>query len=322
MLHRPLFLFLQKTWTGEITVDSNLNNSNNVVIEVYAQDNALNASTESISVQIDTTSPEITVSYSNNTANGDLFKNGRTAQISIRERNFSREYVNLTVTRNGADDFRTLEWTSSGGTGNGDDTIWYAELPFTTDGDYTFAIDCTDLATNKSAETQFVEGTICPNSFTIDATSPQISVVFTDTDDTPKSNYYKEPRTATITIVEQHFDKAVASTGVVITGDNDGTKVETVLSDWNDNGNTHTATVVFSEDAKYHLSVEYTDIAGNEGEYVDIDGNRIDSGTYDFYVDSIIQRIKETLSKKSELLDLSNNHNILCIIAFYLIYYK
>ena len=271
----PLQSNLQKTWTGEIQVDGELNNSNDVVIEIYAQDNALNSSTQTTSLKIDTTPPEITVSYNNNTAINNLFSSGRTAQISIQERNFSDKYVNLKVTRDGVADTRLLSWSSSG---SGDNTVWYAELPLTQDGDYTFAIDCTDLAANKSAETKFVDGTIFPDSFTIDATKPQIDVVFVDVDKDPKDGYYyKKPRTASITINELHFDEETATKGIKVTGKNDGENVDAIISNWVNVGNTHKATVNFSEDAEYHFSVSYTDTAGNKG----------DTTTDDFCVDTI-----------------------------------
>ena len=59
---------LQQSWNDRITVDSRLNNSNDVVIEVYAEDNAQNSSEADTSIKIDITDPTIDVSYDNNSA--------------------------------------------------------------------------------------------------------------------------------------------------------------------------------------------------------------------------------------------------------------
>lgn len=263
----PLQNELQKSWNGEITVDSRQNNSNDVIVEVYAEDNAGNSSTERITLKIDVTPPSIIVSYTNNTTQNDLFKAGRTAEITIYERNFSEKYVNLKTTKNGESYIESVAWSSSGGSGNGDDTAWTASVPFNEDGDYTFAINCTDLASNPSGQISFADGTVLGDKFTVDGTVPKISVVFADKDTEPKGSYYKGTRTATITIEEHHFNKESALNGIVITGSNDGTAVEVKPSAWQNgqNSDIYTATAVFEKDADYTITVDYTDEAGNAG---------------------------------------------------------
>ncbi|MDE7121436.1 MAG: hypothetical protein K2O42_04670, partial [Oscillospiraceae bacterium] len=225
----PQYNDLLKTWEGEVTVSGELNNSNDVVLEVYAQDNVLNASVETLSLSIDTTPPSISVSFNNNQVQNELFKDGRTARISIAERNFSKEYVNIVTTKDGVEYQASAVWEQSGGTGNGDNTVWYTDLPFSGDGDYTFSIDCSDLAANKSSQVIYVDGTVLPSEFTIDATIPDIKVEFIDKDSTPKGNYYKDERTATITIDELHFNKEKASSGITVRGTDDGKSVNAVI---------------------------------------------------------------------------------------------
>ncbi len=263
----PLQNELQKSWNGEITVDSRQNNSNDVIVEVYAEDNAGNSSTERIALKIDVTPPSVIVSYTNNTTQNDLFKEGRTAKITIYERNFSDKYVNLKTTKNGDSYIESVAWSSSGGTGNGDDTAWTASVPFNEDGDYTFAIDCTDLASNPSGQMSFADGTVLGDKFTVDGTAPKISIVFADEDKEPQGSYYKGTRTATITIEEHHFNKEVAWDGIKIIGSNDGKAVEVTPSAWQNgqNSDIYTATAVFENDADYSITVSYTDEAGNEG---------------------------------------------------------
>ncbi|MDE5770534.1 MAG: Ig-like domain repeat protein [Ruminococcus sp.] len=274
----PLQNELLQTWTGEITVDSNLNNSNDVVIEVYAEDNAYNSSSNEISIKIDVTAPTIQVSYDNNTSNGELFKDYRTARIAVTERNFSEEYVTILINNQ---PYNANGWTSSGGAGNGDDTIWTANVPFTADGDYTFSINCTDLASNPSSEVDYGVSAY-PTEFTIDATKPEISVEFIEEENTNVDNYYQNPRIAQITIDELHFDNVMATEGVkcsVTTDVHDDSKnTPVVLSEWTHipDTNKYVATMQMQEDAKYNLDVKYTDMAGNAG----------DSYQTEFYVDN------------------------------------
>lgn len=302
----PLQNELQQSWNGEIKVDSRQNNSNDVIVEVYAEDNAGNTSTERISLKIDVTPPSIVVSYNNNTARNDLFKDGRTATITIYERNFSDKYVVLKTERNGSSYIDSAAWSSSGGTGNGDNTTWTAAIPFNEDGDYTFAIKCTDLASNPSGQTNFADGTVLGEKFTIDGTAPRISVIFEDEDSSPQGSYYKAARTATIAIDEHHFNREIAKNGIVITGSNDGTVVEVKPSDWQNgqNADIYTATAVFKQDSDYKINVSYTDEAGNAAAPVE----------YSFTVDKIDPALSVRVNDKKGFG--AYNNSVLPVISY------
>ena len=70
-------------------VKASNNNSNDVLIKVTAQDRAGNKFAASQAVKIDTTVPEITVSYNNNDVKNDkYFSAGRVMTIEYKERNF------------------------------------------------------------------------------------------------------------------------------------------------------------------------------------------------------------------------------------------
>ncbi len=272
----PQYSDLLQVWEGEVTISSELNNSNDVVLEIYAQDNVMNASVETISLSIDITPPQILVSFDNNQMQNDLFRGGRTARINISERNFSKEYVNIIAKKDGVEYSPSVIWEQTEGSGNGDNTLWYADVPFSEDGTYSLSIECTDLAENKSSEINYAEGTVLPSDFSIDATIPEITVEFSDKDTNPQGNYYKGERIATITIDEKNFNKENATSGIKVTGDADGRPITTTVSEWKESGTQHTTTVAFSEDAKYHLNVGYTDEAGNAGKEFNTD----------FYVDN------------------------------------
>lgn len=101
----------------------------------------------------------------------------------------------------------------------------------------------------------------------IDKTNPRVDIRFDqENGDSLNEEFYRNDRTATITINERNFDPA----GVLLSVENtDGTIP--ALSDWSTvaNGgdpdaNSHTATLLFHEDGDYTVSMQYTDIAGNK----------------------------------------------------------
>ncbi len=250
---------LQRAFEAELTVRSELNNSNDVVVEVYAEDNAGNSTVNQISLRIDITAPEITVTYNNNNVTNDLFNAPRTATISITERNFDERYVHAIVNdaeRGG------LGWTVSGGTGNGDNTTWTASIPFTADGSYTFEIGCTDLASNRNGQVNY-GNSVSPNSFTIDATKPVIQVNFVEGENPHNGQYFQKSRIAEISVDDLHFSDQSTRITILL----DGKAVENKDA-WTmaANSNKHVKRVTFDQEGSYTFSVSSTDLAGNTAE--------------------------------------------------------
>lgn len=173
---------LLQSWAGEITVDSKLNNSNDVVIAVYAEDNSRNGSEDEAAIKIDITAPTIDVSYDNNSVDSEkFFKNDRTATIVVTERNFNADDVKVTITNTDSVIPTIGEWKKTEGTGNQDDTKWTTTVTYSADGDYTFAIAYTDLANNACAGARYGDSA-APTEFTIDKTIPTVSVSYSNND--------------------------------------------------------------------------------------------------------------------------------------------
>ena len=89
--------------------------------------------------------------------------------------------------------------------------------------------------------------------FTIDQTTPEVSVRF-DNNSAVNGKYFPAGRTATITVVEHNFDENMVALDV--TGASGITK-------WVDDGDTHTATVSFLNDADCKFAIRVMDKAGN-----------------------------------------------------------
>jgi hypothetical protein len=210
---------------------------------------------------IDSVGPKITVSYDNNSAqNEKYFKADRTATITVIDRNVDNSKIPIRTEVSVPGSF---SWSSGGG--NGANDRWVKRLGYNTDGDYTLQLgNCTDALGNKASITY--EGT-APNAFTIDKTVPVISVTF-DNNSFQNGKYYKDPRTATVTIQEHNFrgsDVQISQTGDAASA-----------GGFNEGGDSHSATIYYGTDGDYSFNVNYTDLAGNPAQVVTVDEFTVD----------------------------------------------
>lgn len=131
----------------------------------------------------------------------------------------------------------------------------------TNDADYTFNISAEDIVGNKSGDVNY-GNSLAPTKFTVDKTVPVISVAY-DNNNAAEAGFYKEQRTATVTIQEHNFE----TSRVVLTmnaTDNGNPASAPTISGWSGSGDTHTATISFASDAVYTWTLAYTDKAGNK----------------------------------------------------------
>lgn len=260
---------LISSWAGSIRIDASRFNSNFVMVEITAEDNAGNVRTTTTkegAIRIDITAPKIDVSYSNNTAdNGTYFKAERVATVTITERNFEPSQVRITLTNRNGSVPQVAGWTRTPSAGNGDNDRWVATIRYSNDGDYQFDIAYTDQAGNAAGEANY--GTsVAPKAFTIDRTQPTILVTY-DNNEVFNNSYYQKERTATIQITEKNLDPNGADKSrvkITITATQDGSAVTLpTVSSWSSNGTQHTATVSYTADAVYTFDIAVTDKAGN-----------------------------------------------------------
>ncbi|MEG2813716.1 MAG: Ig-like domain repeat protein, partial [Oscillospiraceae bacterium] len=258
------------SFNSSIVIDKNLNNSNNVVVEVIAIDNAGNTKTSKTSVSeimIDITKPTIDVSYDNNNivveSGKNYFKQDRQATVTITERNFNSKKVNFQITgTNGAkptiSEFRTIR-----AGGNGDNTKHIATITYSADGDYTFNVSYVDEAINANSGVNYARNSAAPTSFVIDKTAPKLDVSYSN-NNVKNGKFFKANRIATITVVEHNFlPKNVLITKTATK--NNAVIAQPALSNWVTNGDTHTATLNFNVDGDYTFDVKMSDNAKNDG---------------------------------------------------------
>lgn len=197
---------------------------------------------------IDKTVPVINVSFDNNrVANGKYYNAARTATITVDEHNFNGADVQTAITSN------TSTPGVNGWSTGGD--VHTATVPFTTDGNYSFTVNYTDLAGN-AAEVYSVD------EFVIDLTKPEIEIF--DIEDKSANNGEVAPgvrysdtnydvKGVSITYSgAEHAEKAVDGARTSITN---GESIK--MADFE-----HTA----ETDDIYTMVAKVTDLAGNSDE--------------------------------------------------------
>lgn len=277
-------------WRGSVTVDSTLNNSNDVLIVITARDNAGNSVQAEQTIRIDKTAPKIQVRYDNNQAvNDTYFRGDRHAYVSITERNFDPSAVQLSITNTDGVMPEISDWSRQDGSGNQDDTVWTAVITYQADGDYTFGIRYTDMAGNPAEGVEYAAGTAAPEAFTIDKTVPVVSVSY-DNRDARNGNYYNAARTATITVTEHNFNADLVD--IRVTATRDGAEAaRPSVSSWQQDGDRHTATITYSGDALYTFQLAVRDMVGNEAERYPEESFYIDTTAPELEIQNIADQV-------------------------------
>lgn len=245
-----------RTWSGDITIDAEQFNSNDVKVQVHAVDFSGNQyDSEVTKLKIDVTDPTIEVNYDLNSPLNDRYYNAtRTATVTVTERNFDPSGVRFNITNTDGTQPSISGWSNSSNSGVSDSATHTCTVTFSADGDYTFTLNTTDLAGNESNYTRVDE-------FTIDQTDPTIQVSYDNNNDA-EPGYFNADRTATITVTEHNFNAAEVNTAITASLEGRGVSAPG-LGGWSTRGDVHTASVTFSADADYTFDVDYTDLAGN-----------------------------------------------------------
>lgn len=290
----------------EYVVDGNFNN---MVILVELTDRAGNTSYDYYTFGIDKTAPVMIVKMNDNDDDkyAGFFKDNRTYEVIILERNFINDNVTFVVTvedENGKESPVTIDANFKADM-DGDkpqSTIdengveyytykWSSE--FEVDGDYKFSISSVDLAENETLDesVSYVNSDdnsedirAISNVFTVDKTLPLISVRY-DNNTFANDKYFAKARTAKVVIKEHNFDVERVDFSKMI-GTLNGNRLEKQPEvQWTHEGNTHTAVIVFNVDGDYTFDVQATDMAANESETVDYGDS---AAPNDFVVDQTI----------------------------------
>ena len=243
---------------AEETVEAVSHNNNDLLAAFTVYDRAGNAASAEYAFGIDVSAPRVFVSYDNNDVrNGQYFAAGRTAYVSVYERNFDPSATGVdTEGEKGGWHY------TPGESENGDDDRWIREVLFREDGAYHFSAYGRDLAGNPSQGTVY-DG-VSPEAFVIDTAPPRVSVAY-DNDDAENGMYFRDDRTCLITVEDPNFD---GTHGIVVEADHAAAPAVAFAD--------AAAAVSFTEDGRYRLSGTVTDLAGNTASLPEADAFVVD----------------------------------------------
>lgn len=232
----------------KLVLDAAANNENEVLIRAEYLDHAGHVGAVEQLYNIDITAPVIQVEYDNDRVSGQgLYAEGRTAAVTIRERNFDPSDVEFQITNTDGTMPSISDWSESGA---GDDTLHTCYVEFPADGDYTFTVAFTDLAGNRAEYTQVDE-------FTIDQTEPEVTVTYMN--ESGSGPYFAHKRMAVINVLEHNFDADLIQ---IMVTEQSGMQIPS-MSGWSRNGDHSTTMLLFDADGAYTFGIAGTDLAGN-----------------------------------------------------------
>ncbi|MDE7222770.1 MAG: Ig-like domain repeat protein [Acetatifactor sp.] len=206
---------------------------------------------------VDKTAPAVTISYDTTVESG-YYNTDRVATVTVTEQNFSEETADYAITSTGALP-GTANWSHTAGSGCSElqhvkSCRWSGRVVFHEDADYTFTFGCADMAGNTSSPIE-------EQAFTIDQTLPVIEVGY-DNNDSLNGNFFREGRTASVTITEHNFVSSEVNLAVISP---DG-EIHTP-SVWRDAGaDTYICQIAYDTDGDYTFDISYVDPAGNEAQ--------------------------------------------------------
>lgn len=252
------------------------NNSNDIEITLSMVDNSGNTSTKTFKLNVDKDAPVITVSYDLASEADDAeytgyFNKDRLLTVTINERNFDPSLVNITAMQTGAA-YSVGGFDGIGGVQtveNGIESYVYTLThTFHADGDYTFAIEATDMANHQTIDDQVNYGAeadkIVAKTFTIDETLPVVRASISG--EKGEGIYYNGNVLLTVTVEEHNFDRNryVIEISTLDPQTSVVTESRIPMENFTEGGDTHTFTYDFSAENKFVVtSLKVTDKAGN-----------------------------------------------------------
>ena len=263
--------------TGTITFTGDAD----YTVSYFCYDKAGNKSnTEKLDeITIDKTKPTVAVSYDNNNAkNGSYYQEGRTATITITEHNFNASGVTVTTTAN-LDGGSVATPQASGWSSSGDTHT--ATISYPTDGDYTFTISITDMASN-------VSDPYATDSFTVDLTKPTIEI-----SNIKDHSANKGTVAPVVTLNDTNFDRS--NVNIQLTGVHKGVVNTANMYTTADTGKGQIITFAnFGKnmDDIYTLKAETTDKAGNAYSTEIVFSVNRDGSTYQYndYTEELLKK--------------------------------
>jgi hypothetical protein len=217
-------------------------------------------------IHIDTEAPKLQLEWDNTSVKNEKYYNAdRCALISVKERNFDPEDVQMELT---GMELPELVWSHQAGEGctasedpqdlnHADSCLWVTQLLFDTDGEYSLTLSCRDAAGNEGSLGRV-------DSFIIDKTPPLIQVSWND-GRAEHGKYYSQIRRAKAEILEKNFWPEY--TQVAIQAYDRGKAIkEPGYGAFLQDGEAWRTELAFEYDGTFQLQISCVDLAGNEAQ--------------------------------------------------------
>lgn len=231
-----------------LRIDAETHNFNDMEIVVEAWDQAGNRSEQHYRFGIDVTAPVIRVDYDQKEpSNGWYFKAPRRAKVTVTERNFRPDRIQI---RTETDQISNWEY-EKGTAENGDDDRWSTTVSFEKDGTYTLQLEGEDLL-GLTAEEITYKGA-APKFFVIDRTPPVLKWNFVQEHGPVNGSYYDCVRLARFIVEDEHFAGTV---DVQVQDLEKGTSSSVIFQG-------QQAEICMDQDGRYRIEGSVTDQAGN-----------------------------------------------------------
>ncbi len=253
--------------------------SNDVAVKITVTDFAHNQISYMKPFAYDTLAPRVKITQSNHSVLNDFyFKDNQVVTVDITELNFDPQASTIKT------EIPVSAWTALG------NSVYRVTLAYTQDGDYTFEMATTDLASNK-ATIDYTTGLTALQKFTIDKTAPVITVTYNPAQPVNSKSdiaYFNTDRTMNAQIVEHNFNASEVKYSYQ-TGRTSAFAPQALS--WSVGGDTHVATKTYTEGNEYKGKIEYTDLAGNPAE------------TYTDPTFFTVDKTKPTIAQTTTLID-------------------
>lgn len=271
-----------KEYETEIILDDD---GDHVITVSYTDKDGNSAEYKSENIIIDNTPAAVSASFSEPVrieTDTAYYRENIKAELTVIERNFNAEYVSAEIINDGVIvGTVTGDWVQ---TGENEYKCEY-EIAYE-DGEYKLVLNYTDICGNISE-------TYISQLMVIDSLKPVLSVNYSKeaassvSKDGILTKYYNSSLSMNITVSDDFFDEEAAEILVNSVKINLGnTQREAVykeggtdvaeISQWENDGSTHTISISFEKDSEYAVRLKFYDMAGNYVLY----------GTDHFIVDS------------------------------------
>ncbi|MDO4303355.1 MAG: Ig-like domain-containing protein [Bacillota bacterium] len=253
---------------------------------------------------IDKTAPKVTITYDNNNAKHEFYYNAeRAATIKVEDIALNKENIELKIETMQGSTPELSAWSESA---EGPGKVYTAQINFTQDDIYDVSFACEDMAGNRSEE--------CDGGhFVIDRTSPIVSINY-DNYSSKNEVYYKEDRTAIITVEDLSFDKD----SFIVSNSNEEDVVSVSESgNWQGSDIYYTTEIMCNEEGIYQFSIYAEDLAGNEAVSVSSEYFIIDKTAPEIEITGVTHEsanqgdVVPVISYKDKYLDDDNSNIIL-----------